>query len=141
MPLTLMYWSARRWVTAWKVAIGRPNCSRSLVYSAVIASAGLADADLGGAQSDQVPVHHPVDGIGPTERLDRRGREVDLVQGLQTGTDRSPAGDAVGVAVDQIQTGCALVVLGDHDHLMGVVGVLDHDLGAAQVPVGDAGPW
>ena len=31
--------SARRWETAWKVPIGRPNCSRVLAYDAVSASA------------------------------------------------------------------------------------------------------
>src|SRR5262245_23724024 len=39
MASVSMYASAARWPTAWNVAIGRSNCSRVFVYSAVIFSA------------------------------------------------------------------------------------------------------
>src|SRR5262245_39239171 len=39
---TSMYASAARWWTAWKLARGRPNCSREVVYSAVMRSARSA---------------------------------------------------------------------------------------------------
>ena len=63
-----MYASAARWLTAWNVAIGRPNCSRVFVYSAVSSSAVAHAPDSHARTSPPArAARSHVDAVGPGE--------------------------------------------------------------------------
>ena len=76
--------SAARWPTAWKVAIGRPNCSRPVVYSPVRRTAS-AHARRHRAQGHGGVLDQPGQGgAGAVERTEHRaGADGDAVQRRQ----------------------------------------------------------
>ena len=66
--------SARRWRTAWKVPIGRPNWTRSNACRRASSSIARADPDELVAEGEPPQRHGPVP-VGRTRRRERRQRE------------------------------------------------------------------
>src|SRR5262245_34672629 len=104
-----MYASAARWRTAWKLAIGFPNCSRWVVYSAVMRSARSVTPSCIAQRARGRALDEPLDRV-PSARDRFAGRAVEREPALDLAARGDPAldPDAPAVRVDQEERNLAI---------------------------------
>ena len=98
MPSTSTSMSAQRCFTAWKLPIGRPNCTRSLAYSTAMSIARDAPPEHLGRRVRRAPVEQRVDRVrlaeqarpGVPSRRSQPSSRVRSIAGSRAGRSRSP---------------------------------------------------